>query len=234
MQYVGEYDLVGQGSLTRLALHVDGTFDATVSGRTTSGTFLASGGETSLEVHAVLTASGATSTATFHAAPPSAAPSRDEVDLEGDLGEASLFAPWLSGDEAACDATGGAWTDDDPDPATGLYCTCPAADLYVPSRGGCVGASAGADPARVPASDAMHDAVGSYLGQARVTRLQLEDDGTYTAVIDGQPDDGTWWDDGAPGTFALTSPARAFWVNASSQDLTLDLGTGTETLHRDR
>jgi hypothetical protein len=40
--------------------------------------------------------------------------------------------------EALCDASGGAWTDDDPDPQTGLYCLCPSPRVYVPSAGGCV------------------------------------------------------------------------------------------------
>jgi hypothetical protein len=41
-------------------------------------------------------------------------------------------------DEELCDATHGQWTDDDPDPATGLYCVCPAATSFIPSQGGCV------------------------------------------------------------------------------------------------
>jgi hypothetical protein len=41
-------------------------------------------------------------------------------------------------DEALCDATHGAWTDDDVDPATGLYCLCAPPTVYVPSEGGCV------------------------------------------------------------------------------------------------
>ena len=40
--------------------------------------------------------------------------------------------------ESVCDASGGAWTDDDADAATGLYCLCAHDEAYVPSRGGCV------------------------------------------------------------------------------------------------
>ncbi|HUJ25099.1 MAG TPA: hypothetical protein VLW85_03715 [Myxococcales bacterium] len=40
-------------------------------------------------------------------------------------------------DEDLCDSTGGKWTDDDADPATGLYCICPAATHFIPASGGC-------------------------------------------------------------------------------------------------
>ena len=234
MQYVGEYDGVGSGSLTQLTLHVDGTFEASIAGHPTTGTFLAVGAATAAEVQASLVTAGASSTATFHAAPVSAGPSRYEVDVEGGLGTASLTAPWVAGDENECRATGGAWADDDPDPATGLYCRCPAVDLYLPSRGGCVGASTDGDPARVHPSEAMRDSAGHYVGRGHITDLQLAADGTYRATIDARPDAGTWWDADPPGTFALTSPAQAFWASRSSEDLTLDLGAEAETLHRQR
>jgi hypothetical protein len=40
--------------------------------------------------------------------------------------------------ESVCDASGGSWTDDDADAATGLYCVCPTGTAYIPSAGGCV------------------------------------------------------------------------------------------------
>ncbi len=44
--------------------------------------------------------------------------------------------------ESLCDASGGAWADDDADPTTGLYCACPVnltpPEAYIPSAGGCV------------------------------------------------------------------------------------------------
>ena len=40
--------------------------------------------------------------------------------------------------ESICDESQGAWTDDDADPATGLYCVCPAPKVYIASAGGCV------------------------------------------------------------------------------------------------
>ena len=48
-----------------------------------------------------------------------------------------LLRPQAS-DEELCDSTGGKWTDDDPDPATGLYCICRAGTGFIPSSGGCV------------------------------------------------------------------------------------------------
>jgi hypothetical protein len=41
-------------------------------------------------------------------------------------------------DEELCDSTHGVWRDDDPDPATGLYCVCPAGTAFIPGKGGCV------------------------------------------------------------------------------------------------
>jgi hypothetical protein len=40
--------------------------------------------------------------------------------------------------ESLCDDTDGVWRDSDPDPATGLYCTCSAGNEYIPDQGGCV------------------------------------------------------------------------------------------------
>ncbi|HEY8072997.1 MAG TPA: hypothetical protein VIF62_02780 [Labilithrix sp.] len=40
--------------------------------------------------------------------------------------------------ESICDDSHGSWTDDDADPATGLYCICPKKRVYIPSAGGCV------------------------------------------------------------------------------------------------
>jgi hypothetical protein len=48
-----------------------------------------------------------------------------------------LLRPQKS-DEELCDATHGRWTDDDPDPATGLYCVCPAGTSFIPGKGGCM------------------------------------------------------------------------------------------------
>jgi hypothetical protein len=41
-------------------------------------------------------------------------------------------------DESLCDATGGHWRDDDPNPFTGLYCDCSATTYWNAAAGGCV------------------------------------------------------------------------------------------------
>jgi hypothetical protein len=48
-----------------------------------------------------------------------------------------LLRPQKS-DEELCDATHGRWTDDEQDPATGLYCVCPAGTSFIPGKGGCM------------------------------------------------------------------------------------------------
>jgi hypothetical protein len=40
--------------------------------------------------------------------------------------------------ESACDDTAGLWSDDETDPATGLFCVCPAHKVLIWSAGGCV------------------------------------------------------------------------------------------------
>jgi hypothetical protein len=233
MQYVGEYDAASAAGLTQLTLHVNGTFDATSNGPTVRGTFVAAGSAGTTEAMASLDGVDANgSRVTFRTVTSSTGPSRIEITVVGALGDATLTAPWLAGDETMCDATGGRWTDDDPDPSTGLFCVCPAGALYLPSRGGCVSPAAGADPPRLPLTDEARAASGHYAGKGRVTELALDDDGSYRATIDDRPDEGTWWAAGAPGALAVTSAAEAFWATFDEGALTVDLGDGAETLDR--
>jgi hypothetical protein len=61
------------------------------------------------------------------------------LEIERNGRPATLRADGIVGpDETLCDASGGTWTDDDPDPRTGLYCVCPLRETYVPTEGGCV------------------------------------------------------------------------------------------------
>jgi hypothetical protein len=57
-------------------------------------------------------------------------------------GSLRLLRPDAS-DESLCEATGGRWTDDDPDPGSGLYCACPTGRFFIPSEGGCVELTSG-------------------------------------------------------------------------------------------
>ncbi len=58
--------------------------------------------------------------------------------LRGPEPESLQLSRPQASDEELCDQTGGQWTDDDPDPATGLYCVCPAGAAFIPAKGGCV------------------------------------------------------------------------------------------------
>jgi len=233
MQYVGEYDAVSAPGLTQLTLHVNGTFDATSDGHSLSGTFVATGSASTTEAMTSLHGVDANgSRVTFRTLAPSTGPSRIEITVVGALGDATLTAPWLAGDESMCDATGGRWTDDEPDPSTGLFCVCSKGDLYLPSRGGCVSPAAGDDPPRLALTDEARAASGHYSGKGRIADLALDDDGTYRATIDDRPDEGTWWAAGAPGALAVTSAAEAFFATFDEGALTVDLGEGAETLDR--
>ncbi len=236
MQYVGEYDATGASGLSQLTLHVNGTFEATTAAGSTAGTFVATTASAQQVEAMFQDTDGNASAATFRPMPSSAGgPPRAEVQVAGILGNGTLVAPWVGGDESMCRASGGKWTDDDADRGTGLFCECPSADLYLPSRGGCVADAAGAgDPARLPASADMRAASGHYAGDGPITDLALDEDGTYRASIDGHADVGTWWDDGAPNDFALTSATQAWWATFQAGTVHLDLGDHTETLHRSR
>src|SRR5262249_23890716 len=107
------------GPVTALDLRRDGTYSATVNGAKQQGTFTA----TSAGVY-----SGAGWTATV-------APWSGNLTVTvGASTEVLVGHPAL---EDACDATGGLWTDDDVDPATGLFCICPAPKVLIWSEGGC-------------------------------------------------------------------------------------------------
>jgi hypothetical protein len=231
LQYVGEYDAPSGATFSRIVLHADGTLEATTAGQTIEGTFSGSGrpGDASASAQAE---DGRTFVISFASTQGSDVPPQVQASIDTQ----TLVGPWVAGGESMCDASGGTWHDDDPDPRTGLYCTCAASDIYVPSRGGCVASAAGhADPERRHLSDAAQDHAGSYEGTDAVSSLHLSRDGTYDATVDGRHDEGTWWD--APSltggvTIDCTGAAHAFRVVFEGDGgVTLDLGNGrTETL----
>lgn len=232
LQFVGEYDDVTPGApIRRVVLHADGALEATISGEALQGIFNGSGqpGDASASMRME---DGRTFAISFASTPATDVPAQ----VRASVGSQTLVGPWVAGGESMCDATGGTWRDDDPDPRTGLYCTCAARDLYMPSRGGCVTPSTSHDdPDRRRPADGTLDHVGSYEGTGTVSSLTLSRDGTYDATIDGRHDDGTWWD--SPSltgvtTIDCTGPDRAFRAMFQSDGtLTLHLGGGaTETL----
>lgn len=232
LQFVGEYDApVGQG-LTSLSLHVDGSFDATVDGRALSGSFGAAGASHAPSALLEDSAGGASSASFAAMARAPGAPAQVTLTLAGALGSATLVAPWVASNEAMCDATGGRWSDDDPDPATGVYCRCSGGALFLPSRGGCVAPVTTGDPARRALSSASKAAAGRYAGRGRIASLTLAADGTFEATIDGARDQGTWWAEGPPGQLALTSAAHAFAATIDDGRLTAHLDPRGEDLGR--
>jgi hypothetical protein len=239
LQYVGEYDAPSGGTFNRVVLHADGTLEATTAGETVEGIFAGSGrpGDASATAQ---TQDGRNFTISFQSTTATDVPAQVQAAIAFANGSASaqtLLGLWVAGSESTCDATGGTWRDDDPDPKTGLYCICAASDIFVPSRGGCVESTRGhADPDRRRPSDGAQEHAGSYEGTGSVSSLYLSRDGTYGATVDGRRDQGTWWDapslTGSGATIDCTGAARAFRaIFASDGTVTLHLGNGeTETL----
>ncbi len=123
-QFTGTY--LGSGALSRLELRPDGTYSAVRSGKIDHGTFTAA--RTKALPLTLRAASG-------HAWQGRVTAYDGQLHLSGE--DLTLQRPAAS-DEDLCDGSGGSWTDDDPDPRTGLYCVCPAAELFIPAAGGCV------------------------------------------------------------------------------------------------
>jgi hypothetical protein len=239
LQYVGEYDAPSGATFSRVVLHADGALEATTAGATIDGIFTGSArpGHASASAQ---TQDGRSFTISFQSTQATDVPAQVQASIvfsDGSASAQTLVGPWVAGNETMCDATGGTWRDDDPDPKTGLYCTCASSDVYVPSRGGCVAATTGhGDPDRRRPSDSAQDRAGSYAGTGSVSSLYLSRDGTYDATVDGRHDEGTWWDapslTGSGATIDCTGAARAFRaVFQSDGTVTLHLGSGqTETL----
>ncbi|HEX8795041.1 MAG TPA: hypothetical protein VF765_29040 [Polyangiaceae bacterium] len=232
LQYVGEYDGPSGANYSRIVLHADGTMEVTGAGQTLQGNFTGSGRAGDATATAQ-TEDGRTIALSFAATSPTDVPAQVQMTI----GAQTLVGPWVAGGESMCDASGGTWRDDDPDPKTGLYCTCSASDVYMPSRGGCVASTAGnADPDRRRLSDSAQDRAGSYEGTGSISSLSLSRDGTYDVTVDGGHDAGTWWDapslTGAGPTIDCTGAVHAFrLVFGSDGAVTVNLGSGhTETL----
>jgi hypothetical protein len=124
LQFAGTY--LGDGALTRLELQADGTYLATRDGRSERGRFFVAHQK-------------ALPLALFLARPLAHQAAITAYDGRLHMGDQLLVLQRPSAsDEDLCGASGGAWTDDDPDPLTGLYCVCRAPAAFIPARGGCV------------------------------------------------------------------------------------------------
>jgi hypothetical protein len=138
LQYVGEYDGDGAGHIDYVKLDRTGKLVISIDGRAHSGAF--SGPSAVPDPRDTPTLKLVTSSGQMTARVDSDAPWKDHdtlaVTIHGRT--ETLTATWSSGREAMCDATQGSWTDDDADPATGLFCLCGAHRSFIPSLGGCV------------------------------------------------------------------------------------------------
>jgi hypothetical protein len=129
-QFIGRYQ--GSLPLASLDLRRDGTFTQVTSSGIGTGRFRAAPGRRTLPLEIRLRSRGHEWKALVRAYDATL-----HVIREGSEQTLRLVRPQAS-DEELCDSTGGRWTDDDPDPATGLYCVCPAGRRFIPSSGGCV------------------------------------------------------------------------------------------------
>jgi hypothetical protein len=132
LQYVGVYHGDGKGQFSALDLRRDGTFVATVGGDRKTGRYEGPSRPTKpLRVAFILRGDSFTGTITGDWN------TVQHLNIGRGVASETLSSSWLAGAEDVCDDSGGTWWDDDPDPRTGLYCTCPAPMAYIPSAGGC-------------------------------------------------------------------------------------------------
>jgi hypothetical protein len=131
LQYVGGYE--GHGEVESLFLKRNGTFSAIVRGARETGVFVGPRHPKEPLVVSLVT-HGDSMRVTLRA---DWQATRYEADVDHDGAKTTLDATFPAGGESMCDDSGGSWTDDDPDPATGLYCVCEAPESFIPSLGGC-------------------------------------------------------------------------------------------------
>ena len=129
LQYAGLYagSDTSRAALKSISLRPDGTYVALwVDGTREKGHF--SGGTAKVDPLPL----------TLHAGPHAWTASVQALAGKITVGTQVLLVHGGVQSEAACDATHGRWTDDDPDPTSGLFCICPSPDVLVWSAGGCV------------------------------------------------------------------------------------------------
>jgi hypothetical protein len=134
LQYVGRYERSADGDVDSVFLKRDGTFTATIATTAKHGVFVGPR-EAKDPLVVSLVMHGDYVRGTVRA---NWEEMRYEIDVDHYGRKTTLYSAFPAGGEDMCDDSGGAWTDDDPDPATGLYCVCPEAQAFIPSLGGCV------------------------------------------------------------------------------------------------
>jgi hypothetical protein len=134
LQYVGRYERSADGDVDSVVLKRDGTFTATVATMAKHGVFVGPR-EPKDPLVVSLVMHGDYVRGTVRA---NWEEMGYEIDVEHYGAKTTLHSTFPAGGEDMCDDSGGSWTDDDPDPATGLYCACPQSQAFIPSLGGCV------------------------------------------------------------------------------------------------
>ena len=136
LQWVGEYDGDGTGDVDWVVLRRTGTFVASVNGSIETGRFVGPSKPGQWPLKIAFITHGDYFTGQIGQWSDANGNAVMTVDHYGT--KQTVTAPWQSGGETMCDDTNGAWGDDETDPQTGLYCTCPAPQKWIPSAGGCV------------------------------------------------------------------------------------------------
>jgi hypothetical protein len=136
LQYVGEYRGDGAGRIDWIALRRTGTFAASVDGAVLTGKLFGPS-KPATPLTLTLAGGGRKLTAVVREGYDTQ-PAHPRLDVAIDGRVETVTARWPSGNESMCDDGVGTWTDDDADPATGLFCVCPAKQTFIPSKGGCV------------------------------------------------------------------------------------------------
>ena len=138
LQFVGTYENAAAptGSVKSLTLTRTGRYTATIAGKTKAerGAFFGvahfSGKLADNTLRMVTTGLAWTATIDGYTG---------KLQLARSGNTTTVTAHGVVGpNESVCDASGGSWTDDDADAATGLYCVCGAGKSYIPSSGGCI------------------------------------------------------------------------------------------------
>ncbi len=135
LQYVGDYESDGAGGhFDYLLMKRDGHWVGSIDGVTKTGVYYGPNAHpTTFPLKLAFVARGLSFTADIGAWAP-----YQPMTIHYAGTAQTLTASFANGSESICDASAGTWSDDEADPATGLFCACPAHKVYIPSLGGCV------------------------------------------------------------------------------------------------
>jgi hypothetical protein len=134
LQFMGTYRPDTHGTTDALVLRSDETYQLTLGAKIEGGTFGVDPEARKRPLDLDLLANDGTKW--------SATIAGTEADLHVERGGVAVNWDLVRidprSDEDLCEATHGTWDDDDPNPATGLFCDCPASTNFIPAQGGCV------------------------------------------------------------------------------------------------